>query len=61
MAYRILTIGPTFKIQGQATASLDIDADVTVGLSYSVNDAKLFFPREEGQKSGGAFAPADSR
>ncbi|KAK7049915.1 hypothetical protein VNI00_005345 [Paramarasmius palmivorus] len=56
----ILTLGPSFKVQGQAKATLDIDADVTVNLAYSVDDAKLFFPKSQNQKSGGAFTPVDS-
>ncbi|KAJ7087908.1 hypothetical protein B0H15DRAFT_736963, partial [Mycena belliarum] len=56
----ILTIGPTFKIQAQATASLDVNVDATVVLAYRIDNAKLFFPRSDSLKSGGNFNPADS-
>lgn len=41
---RILTVGPTFKILGQVTGDLDIGVDLKADLSYTVKDAKLFFP-----------------
>lgn len=59
--YRILSIGPTFKIIGQAKANLDINVDMTVDLSYKVDGAKLFFPASKGHPSGGGFKPEDTR
>uniref|UniRef100_A0A0W0EY55 DUF7223 domain-containing protein n=1 Tax=Moniliophthora roreri TaxID=221103 RepID=A0A0W0EY55_MONRR len=56
----VLTLGPSFKIQGQAKATLDIDADLTVDLAYTVDNAKLFFPKSDAQKSGGDFTPTNS-
>ncbi|KAJ7246984.1 hypothetical protein C8J57DRAFT_1359761 [Mycena rebaudengoi] len=56
----ILTIGPTFKIQAQATASLDVDVDMKVVLAYKVEGAKLFFPKSDSLTSGGNFGPNDS-
>ncbi|KAJ7474870.1 hypothetical protein FB451DRAFT_1246877 [Mycena latifolia] len=56
----ILTIGPTFKIQAQATASLDVNVDAKVVLAYHVENAKLFFPKSDSLTSGGTFNPADS-
>ncbi|KAF5370996.1 hypothetical protein D9615_010020 [Tricholomella constricta] len=53
----VLTIGPTFKILGQATATLDVDVDMEVDLSYTVNGAKLFFPPSPNNPSGGSFSP----
>ncbi|KAG7095281.1 hypothetical protein E1B28_006053 [Marasmius oreades] len=55
----ILTLGPSFQIQAQAKATLDIDAKIDVTLAYHVEDAKLFFPPLDGN-SGGQFQPADS-
>lgn len=57
----ILTIGPTFKIQAQATGTLDANVDAKVVLAYSIQDAKLFFPKSDSLTSGGTFNPADSR
>jgi hypothetical protein len=56
-----LTVGPTFKILGQATATLDIDVDMKVDLSYNVNGAKLFFPPSQNNPSGGTFSPGNGR
>ncbi|KAK7457178.1 hypothetical protein VKT23_010477 [Stygiomarasmius scandens] len=56
----ILTLGPSFKIQGQATANLDIDADLSIDLAYHVADAKLFFPPSDDASSSGNFNPLDS-
>ncbi|ESK93406.1 hypothetical protein Moror_1817 [Moniliophthora roreri MCA 2997] len=56
----ILTLGPSFKIQGQAKATLDIDADLTVDLAYTVDNAKLFFPKSDTQQSGGDFTPTNT-
>lgn len=58
---RILSIGPTFKIIGQAKADLDINVDMTVDLSYKVDGAKLFFPASKGHPSGGGFKPGETR
>ncbi|KAK7457234.1 hypothetical protein VKT23_010536 [Stygiomarasmius scandens] len=56
----ILTLGPSFKIQGQATANLDIDAQLSVDLAYHVENAKLFFPPSDDATSDGGFSPLDS-
>ncbi|KAG6907149.1 hypothetical protein DXG01_010326 [Tephrocybe rancida] len=56
-----LTLGPSFKILGQTTATLDVDVDMVVDLSYSVNDAKLFFPPSSKHASGGPFSPGKAR
>lgn len=40
----ILTIGPSISIDTQATASLDVNADLTVGINYKVDKATLVFP-----------------
>ncbi|KAG6908291.1 hypothetical protein DXG01_005392 [Tephrocybe rancida] len=40
----VLTLGPTFEVNAQATAGLDIQADMTVGLNYHFDNAQLTFP-----------------
>lgn len=60
-SYRILTLGPTFKLQGQALAKLELGVDMQVDLAYKVADAKLFFPKSESQQSGGGFTSNESR
>src|ERR1700722_1031386 len=57
----ILTIGPSFKVNAQTTATLDVDLNLKVGLSYNVNNAQLFFPPSSELQSGGDFAPGDTR
>lgn len=56
-----MTVGPSFKILGQATATLDIDVDTKVDLSYTVTGAKLFFPPSPDNPSGGSFSPGTAR
>ncbi|KAF7297644.1 hypothetical protein MKEN_01387500 [Mycena kentingensis (nom. inval.)] len=56
----ILTIGPTFKVQAKAMATLDAEVEAKVVLAYNVNQAKLFFPKSDSVSSGGGFTPGDS-
>ncbi|KAG6889555.1 hypothetical protein C0995_016682 [Termitomyces sp. Mi166 len=45
----VLTIGPTFEVNAQASAGLDIEADTTVGLNYHFDNAQLVFPGDSNQ------------
>ncbi|RDB30162.1 hypothetical protein Hypma_012361 [Hypsizygus marmoreus] len=56
----LLTLGPTFKVLGQATATLDIGVDVKVDVSYNINQAKLFFPPSPKYPGSGVFHPGTS-
>jgi hypothetical protein len=56
----ILQLGPSFKINGNVIANLDVDVDMTVNLAYNVKNAQMFFPPSDKHKSGGDFKPADS-
>ncbi|KAJ6608508.1 hypothetical protein B0H10DRAFT_2226802 [Mycena sp. CBHHK59/15] len=40
----ILSIGPTFEVNANAKATLDLNVDLTVGINYHVDNAQLFFP-----------------
>ncbi|RDB30165.1 hypothetical protein Hypma_012365 [Hypsizygus marmoreus] len=55
----ILSVGPTFKILGQATATLDVNVNMNIDLSYTVNRAKLFFPPSPNSPSDGSFSPGN--
>ncbi|PPQ93459.1 hypothetical protein CVT25_008563 [Psilocybe cyanescens] len=55
----VLTIGPSFVINGQATATLDLDVGLTVGISYTIDNAQLTFPPSS-QQSSGAFNIGDT-
>ncbi|KAL0946002.1 hypothetical protein HGRIS_012278 [Hohenbuehelia grisea] len=57
---KILSIGPVFKIQGQAKASLQSDVNLKLGMAYSAKNAKLYFPASKAQASGGNFSPGNS-
>lgn len=59
--YRILTVGPSFKLNAEATAELDVDLDMTINLAYHVNDVQLFFPPSYGLNSTGNLSPDDAR
>ncbi|TFK96038.1 hypothetical protein BDV98DRAFT_576837 [Pterulicium gracile] len=52
-----IDVGPSFKLQGQASASLDINASAKVGLSYKVTNAEFVFPKNDKDTSG--FEPGD--
>ncbi|KAJ6480357.1 hypothetical protein C8R45DRAFT_872491 [Mycena sanguinolenta] len=56
----ILTIGPSFKVQGQVVADLDIDLDLTVDLSYCISGAKFFYPPDPYNTNSGQFTPNNS-
>ncbi|KAJ7438102.1 hypothetical protein B0H11DRAFT_594503 [Mycena galericulata] len=56
----ILSIGPQFKIQADVSATLDIDLDLTVDLSYCISDAKLFYPPSAYNTNSGKFMPNNS-
>ncbi|KAF8066939.1 hypothetical protein FPV67DRAFT_1417007 [Lyophyllum atratum] len=58
----VLTIGPTFEVNAQATAELDLQADLTVGLNYHVEKAQLVFPADskKAKDAGGAFTVGDT-
>ncbi|KAF5391162.1 hypothetical protein D9757_003104 [Collybiopsis confluens] len=55
----ILTIGPSFDVSAEATAKLDLAADLKVGLNYNFSNAQLVFPDKNGQ-SGGDFSVGDT-
>lgn len=57
---RILTIGPSFAINAQATAQITADASVSVDLAYKGTGARLYFPDDNGSSTWGNFAPSDS-
>ncbi|KAG5642839.1 hypothetical protein DXG03_002045 [Asterophora parasitica] len=55
----LLTVGPSFKIFGQATANVGVGVDLTVDLSYTVSGAKLVYPPAHGTNSTGIFIPGN--
>ncbi|KAJ7143848.1 hypothetical protein C8R44DRAFT_657477 [Mycena epipterygia] len=56
----VLTVGPSFKVQGQVTATLDVDVDLGVDLSYCISNAKLFYPPSAFNTNSGKFTPNNS-
>ncbi len=58
-ARRILTIGPTLKVDVMIKGTANANVDLDVGLSYKVNNAQVYFPSRHGT-SGGGFAPSDT-
>ncbi|KAI8969672.1 hypothetical protein BD414DRAFT_428107 [Trametes punicea] len=55
----ILSIGPTFSVNAEATASLDANLDTGVDLAYTVQGLQLFFPPGSNSQ-GGTYTPGDS-
>ncbi|KAG5641231.1 hypothetical protein DXG03_005688 [Asterophora parasitica] len=56
----LLTIGPSFKILGQATANVDVGVNLKVDLSYTVSGAKIIYPPIPDTKSKGIFIPGNA-
>ncbi|KAJ2912659.1 hypothetical protein MD484_g7751, partial [Candolleomyces efflorescens] len=58
----ILTIGPSFYIDAKASASLDISADLNVGINYKIEKAAMVFPptSKYAIEQGGAFQFVDT-
>ncbi|KAL5497716.1 hypothetical protein ACEPAH_2647 [Sanghuangporus vaninii] len=56
----ILSLGPTFEIDAQALATIDLDVTMDVDLAYSFSDLQLFFPPSDGHPSGAVVAPQDT-
>ncbi|KAJ3506385.1 hypothetical protein NLJ89_g6898 [Agrocybe chaxingu] len=56
----ILTIGPSFQLNAQAKASLDLNLGMTVGISYKIDKAELVFPPNSERASNGTFTIRDT-
>ncbi|KAF7368510.1 hypothetical protein MVEN_00174200 [Mycena venus] len=54
----ILSVGPTFQVNARGTATAELAADLTLGINYHVNGAKMSFP--SGGQSGGSFSLGDT-
>jgi hypothetical protein len=57
----ILTLGPSFQVNAQAKAALDLDVDLSVGINYKIDNAELVFPPNGKQANTGAFNVSDTR
>ncbi|KAJ7143998.1 hypothetical protein C8R44DRAFT_141912 [Mycena epipterygia] len=55
----ILSIGPSFEVNANAKATLDLNVDMTLGINYNIENAQLFFP-PKGKSSGGSFSLGDT-
>ncbi|PPR03912.1 hypothetical protein CVT24_008115, partial [Panaeolus cyanescens] len=57
----IITIGPSFEVNAQVKAALDLSVNANVGISYKVENAELVFPPSSGDdKQGGVFNVGDT-
>ncbi|KAF8896684.1 hypothetical protein BD779DRAFT_1433082, partial [Infundibulicybe gibba] len=56
----ILSIGPNFQINAEATAVLDLNVDLNVGVNFHISNAQMTFPPSSGQGSSGAFQLDDT-
>ncbi|KAF8877431.1 hypothetical protein BD779DRAFT_1448538, partial [Infundibulicybe gibba] len=56
----ILTIGPSFQVNAEAKAELDLNMDLTVGLNYHIDKAQFVFPPKKGQATSGSFKLGDT-
>ncbi|KAK7038619.1 hypothetical protein R3P38DRAFT_2615803 [Favolaschia claudopus] len=57
----ILTVGPSFTLDGQISGDVDIVMDASLGMNLKVNNAQLTFPRDEkSQPVSSAFTIGDT-
>ncbi|EJD01946.1 uncharacterized protein FOMMEDRAFT_108994 [Fomitiporia mediterranea MF3/22] len=56
----LIYVGPTFDIDAEAKANIDLDVDMSVDLAYEVSDLRLFFPPSDGKTSSATIAPKDT-
>ncbi|KAF7329620.1 hypothetical protein MKEN_00225000 [Mycena kentingensis (nom. inval.)] len=57
----ILTIGPTFEVNANAQATLDLNVDMSVGINYKIENAQLVFPpKGSSGDNAGAFTLGDT-
>ncbi|KAI1787663.1 hypothetical protein LXA43DRAFT_703234 [Ganoderma leucocontextum] len=54
----LFSIGPTFTVNAEGTATLDADIKTDVDIDYKIMGAELFFPPQG--TSAGSFTPGDS-
>ncbi|KAJ7333435.1 hypothetical protein DFH08DRAFT_306238 [Mycena albidolilacea] len=54
----ILTLGPSFQVNARGIATAELAADLTLGINYHVNGAKLSFPT--GSQSAGTVSLGDT-
>ncbi|KAL5478586.1 hypothetical protein ACEPAI_2770 [Sanghuangporus weigelae] len=56
----ILSLGPSFEIDAQALATIDLDVIMDVDLAYSFSDLQLFFPPSDDHPSSAVVTPQDT-
>ncbi|KAL5520933.1 hypothetical protein ACEPAF_2936 [Sanghuangporus sanghuang] len=56
----ILSLGPSFEIDAQAFATVDLEVTMDVDLAYSFSELQLFFPPSDDHPSGAVVAPQDT-
>lgn len=56
----IISVGPSFSINANANAELDVVADISVGASIALPEVQFTFPPTEG-KSSAKVNPKDAR
>lgn len=56
----VLTLGPSFRIDAQAKATLATGVDMSVGIHYHVDKVQLVFPPNKKAASGGTFQVGDT-
>ncbi|KAI5116203.1 hypothetical protein M0805_006760 [Coniferiporia weirii] len=47
----IFTLGPSFVLEAEAKATIDLDVDLSIDLAYSLDDLTLYFPQSADQAS----------
>ncbi|KAA1467373.1 hypothetical protein DENSPDRAFT_238702 [Dentipellis sp. KUC8613] len=58
--YSVLSLDPTFAVNGQVNGDVELELDVSFDLAYNINNAQLQFPPNAGKSSGDA-TPNDNK
>ncbi|KAI5116443.1 hypothetical protein M0805_008630 [Coniferiporia weirii] len=53
----IFTLGPSFVLEAEAKATIDLDIDLSTDLAYSLDDLTLYFPQSADQASKAKVSP----
>ncbi|KAJ7023843.1 hypothetical protein C8F04DRAFT_969740 [Mycena alexandri] len=57
----IFTVGPSFQVNAQVDGNVDVQMDLTVGINYNVNNAKITFPPDNSTApDSAAFTAGDT-
>jgi hypothetical protein len=60
IASSVLTLGPSLDIQASTNVNLNLDVDLNTVVTYSVQNAELFFPKSASKQSSADSSPQNT-